>query len=538
MIRSKQLALLLVGTSMLAAVTGYSQSPFNKGFAYEEGMGNLEPVTDPRGYLICSTLRFGGNDGIMLTRFDSTGTVLFTRGIEAGPLTNVMQYGSLSRMRSDGTLSFLFGSRLWSGNKWSFRIFNTSSEGGINWNRKVEYDSPVYSMIFIGAMEPAFDETPDGGYLITGLMERPASAQIDTVAPIVVKLDGAGNILWNKTYNLGYKVGWHLVSHVDESGGTLLGFHADSVWKVLSDNCILTRMAPNGNTLWSKRVEGLEGRFTGSSKVNGRYVISAMDSASIYILELDTAGVPLGGKRYNMTFPLWTWGAKIIPTLDHGFILTTLRPDISGLGDVFFFKVDSLGALQWQRAYGNEYSQFLVDFVDSGDNTLTMLTGHQIWDASDRYYLSKLDSAGMNDCVLQAVGVSSEESFVFSTVDVVLNEFAPPMLSQPLYANDSLAYDPEVVDTCLFEMGFADVDRENELLVYPNPTSGPTTVRLPADLPGASLAIIDLFGKRTINTVLSRPETLVDLSTLSGGVYLYQVVSQSGRTLSGKLIKE
>ncbi len=52
MIRSKQLALLLVGTSMLAAVTGYSQSPFNKGFAYEEGMGNLELVTDPRGYLM------------------------------------------------------------------------------------------------------------------------------------------------------------------------------------------------------------------------------------------------------------------------------------------------------------------------------------------------------------------------------------------------------------------------------------------------------------------------------------------------------
>ncbi len=535
---SKLLALLLIGSSMLTTATGHSQSLFNKGFGYAQGMGNLESVTGPRGYLICSTLRFGDNDGISFTRFDSTGSVLFTRGIEAGPLTNVMQYGSLSRIRSDETLAFLFGSRIWSGNKWSFRIFNTSSEGALNWNRKVEYADPMYSMIFIGAMEPAFEETPDGGYLITGLMEKTTSAQIDTVAPMVVKLDGPGNILWNKTYNLGYKVGWHMVSHVDESGGTLLGFHADSVWKIVSDNCILTRMDPNGNTLWSKRVEGFEGRFTGSSKVNGRYVVSAMDSSRIYILELDTAGVPLGGKRYDMTFPLWTWGAKILPTIDHGFILTTLKPDISGLGDVFFFKVDSLGVVLWERAYGNEYSQSLGDFVDTGDNTFTMLTSHQIWDSSHRYYLSKLDSAGMNDCVFQAVGVLSEEPFEFSMVDVVLNEFAPPMLSQPLYANDSLAYDPEVVDICLFEVGITDVGRENEPLIYPNPTSGTVTVRMNSPLDGAMLTFFDLLGRPVRSTRLSSNGTTIDLGSLPSGLYVYQIVDYAGMTRVGKVIKE
>jgi hypothetical protein len=90
----------------------------------------------------------------------------------------------------------------------------------------------------------------------------------------------------------------------------------------------------------------------------------------------------------------------------------------------------------------------------------------------------------------------------------------------------------------LFEVGIADFGRENELLVYPNPTSSSTSVRIPADLLGANLAIIDLFGKQIMTTVLSRTETLVDLSTLSSGVYLYKVVSQSGRTLSGRLIKE
>ncbi|MBK9514715.1 MAG: hypothetical protein IPO05_14070 [Flavobacteriales bacterium] len=210
-------------------------------------------------------------------------------------------------------------------------------------------------------MEPAFEESPDGGYLITALRRYPSGSDTDTLAPMTIKLDSVGNVQWNKTYNLGETYGWHITSHVDDIGTILLGFHADTPNAIVSDNNILTKIAPNGSTIWSKRLDGFNGRLTGSTMVNGNYAVSAMDSASIYILELDTSGIPLWGKRYALTFPLWTWGASSVPTRDHGFVLTALMPDSTGSADVFFFKVDSLGTAQWQRAYGNSHSESLVD---------------------------------------------------------------------------------------------------------------------------------------------------------------------------------
>ena len=147
-------------------------------------------------------------------------------------------------------------------------------------------------------------------------------------------------------------------------------------------------------------------------KVDGHYVVSAMDTSSIYILEMDTAGIPLWSKRYTMSFPLPTWGAGIVPTHDHGFVLTAQMPDSGGGSDVYFFKVDSLGTAQWERAYGNENYEWLVDLVENEDNTFTMLTGTQlIQNWSVYYYLSGLDSTGINDCIMPANGVLTATTF-------------------------------------------------------------------------------------------------------------------------------
>jgi len=402
----------------------------------------------------------------------------------------------------------------------------------------VRYVDPDYLIPYLGAMDQSFEETPDGGYLITALRKYPAGGVTDTLAPMLLKLDSTGEVLWNKTYDLGETSGWHITSHVDTTGTILFGFHADTPYAIVSDNNILTKIDPNGTTLWSKRVDEFNGRLTGSTMVAGRYVVSAADSSSIYILNMDTAGVPLWGRRYDMTFPLSTWGASIVPTLDNGFVLTTLMPDSVGNADVFFFKVDSVGTTQWERAYGNTNFESLVDLVQNSDSTFTMLTHTQIWDSSYRYYLSRLDDSGLNDCIVPANGVMSESTISFSMVDILLEEFAPPMISQPLYANDSLSYDPLMMDTCLFEVGIELLTRPNDLQVYPNPTIGIVTIRSATQLHGALFTITDMMGRQVSSIRMASTETIIDLGTLPNSIYLYHVVTPSGTTISGRLIKE
>lgn len=355
----------------------------------------------------------------------------------------------------------------------------------------------------------------------------------------MVKLDPAGNILWNKTYDLHLPFGWHIVSDVDEVGDLLLGFHADSIASVVSENCILTKMTSDGNTLWSKRFDDFQGRLTGCASVNGRYVVSAMDSSSIYIVEIDTAGLPSWGRRYSMAFPLPTWGARIVPTYDHGFVLTTQMPDSTGGSDVFFFKVDSLGTTQWERAYGNLNYEWLVDVAENGDNTLTMLTGTQLienW--SVHYYLSRLDATGLNDCIIPVGGVITETPTTFSLVDVTLDEFESQMNSQPLYLNDSLSNDPLMMDTCLLDVGAEELRAADELRIYPNPTIGPAQVHIPAQLLGARFTMLDLMGKEVLSTTLTGITSTIELSTLPAGMYPYRVSGHGDTMLFGRVIKE
>jgi hypothetical protein len=526
---------LITVVSVLTSSPTPAQTLYNKALSYEGYMGNLEPVSGPDGFLICSRVRFGtfdDIDGFQFTRIDSTGTVFQTSAFSTGSVTYSMQHGALARSRSNGSFSFLFGGFT------ALRIFNTTSAGSLNWNRMVRYVDPDYLIPYLGAMDQSFEETPDGGYLITALRKYPAGGVTDTLAPMLLKLDSTGEVLWKKTYDLGETSGWHITSHVDTTGTILFGFHADTPYAIVSDNNILTKIDPNGTTLWSKRVDEFNGRLTGSTMVAGRYVVSAADSSSIYILNMDTAGVPLWGRRYDMTFPLSTWGASIVPTLDNGFVLTTLMPDSVGNADVFFFKVDSVGTTQWERAYGNTNFESLVDLVQNGDSTFTMLTHTQIWDSSYRYYLSRLDDSGLNDCIVPANGVMSESTISFSMVDILLEEFAPPMISQPLYANDSLSYDPLMMDTCLFEVGIELLTRPNDLQVYPNPTIGIVTIRSATQLHGALFTITDMMGRQVSSIRMASTETIIDLGTLPNSIYLYHVVTPSGTTISGRLIKE
>ncbi len=529
---------LIITWFLLTSPATTAQSLFNKAFGYEGYMGNLEPVSGPGGFLICSRVRFGtfdDIDGFQFTRFDSTGSVIQTSAFSTGPLSYSLQHGALARSRSNGSFSFLFGGFT------ALRIFNTTAAGSVNWNRIVRFANPDYLIPLIGAMDQAFEETPDGGYLITALRNMPSGSLTDTIAPMILKLDSTGNVLWNKTYALGQICGWQIVSHVGPSGETLFGFDVDAPCGLVSDNCILTKIDPDGTTLWSKRIDGFQGMLTGCVKVDGRYVVSAMDTSSIYIFEMDTAGMPLWSKRYTMSFPLPSWSARVVPTHDHGFVLTAEMPDNAGGSDVYFVKVDSLGAVQWERAYGNDNYEWLVDLVENEDSTFTMLSGTQlIHNWSEHFYLSRLDSTGMNDCIMPANSLLTATTFPFSLVDVMLDEFESPMLSQPLYVNDSTSANPTLVDTCLYSdvVGLVALSRTQDLLVYPNPTVGTSSVRVPDDLLGANLTIVDVFGKRIKSVILTSTETLLDLQSLPGGVYLYHVVTPRGRTLSGRLIKE
>ena len=92
---------------------------------------------------------------------------------------------------------------------------------------------------------------------------------------------------------------------------------------------------------------------------------------------------------------------------------------------------------------------------------------------------------------------------------------------------------------CLSDTLSVTITKVSELadpcLIYPNPTTGKVTVTLPSHR--GILRVINAFGQTVYSTSTQKALTIIDLSTLSSGVYMLYVETEQGRYLK-KIVLE
>ena len=167
-------------------------------------------------------------------------------------------------------------------------------------------------------------QTSDGGYIITGLAGHDYVSEGDAY---LVRTDAGGNILWERTYGYGYDVG-NSVRQTTDGGFVVAGFtNANTAGEY---DFYVIRVAPNGDTLWTRTYGGIQDEHAQSiDVVSDDYLIAGWTesygsgSTDIYIMRIDDDGDTL-----------WTvaWGQaesehaeEIKVTADNGFIITGER---------------------------------------------------------------------------------------------------------------------------------------------------------------------------------------------------------------------
>jgi hypothetical protein len=95
------------------------------------------------------------------------------------------------------------------------------------------------------------------------------------------------------------------------------------------------------------------------------------------------------------------------------------------------------------------------------------------------------------------------------------------------YCNDSYTQTITIITT-----GLQNLSNQNKLLVYPNPSSGRTTVEISLTSPKADLEIVNILGERVVHRSVSTGKNQllkedVDLSGLANGVYFIKLKSES-----------
>lgn len=241
--------------------------------------------------------------------------------------------------------------------------------------------------------------TADGGFIFVGssasndgdVSGHHGNASIGDVW--VVKLDASGNIMWQKSYGGSLEdqgsdileiAGGYIISAVTSStDGDVSGNHGnDDLWVIKIDIA--------GNLLWQKCYGGSknEGSGTINATIDGAFLLTSTTNSKdgdvsgtpigfndAWILKISTSGAIIwdkcvGGNKSDVI-------SKVITNNDGSYFLAayTSSDDLPGAyrnelvyeGDGWVVLLDKNGKLLWQKAFGGTKNDAITDAIKTAD---------------------------------------------------------------------------------------------------------------------------------------------------------------------------
>jgi hypothetical protein len=221
-------------------------------------------------------------------------------------------------------------------------------------------------------------ETSDGGYAIAGTTSSFGVGEPNEWGKMpnniwLVKIDGFGNVEWNRTYgglggeatsslvvtsDGGYAVtGWQFLGTTDEFGNS----HSIQAG-------LLIKTDELGNTEWSKTFDCYADSVVETS--DGGYAITGFkvnwdtDETDFWLVKMDEAGSILWTQTYGGEHSDKAW--SMIETSDGGYALTGFTgPSLDY--DFLLVKTDQYGNMEWNRTYGGPYDDIARSLVETSD---------------------------------------------------------------------------------------------------------------------------------------------------------------------------
>ena len=362
-------------------------------------------------------------------------------------------------------------------------------------------------------------QTSDNGYILTGRSDSSDGDVTENKGFIdlwVVKLSESGGIQWQKTYggskeDLGNSVkqcpdgGYIIVGETASPDGDATGLHGNVDFWVL-------KLSANGALEWQKTLGGNNGDI-GSDVVltpDGGYIVTGYVGShntgditghdelayfDAWVVKLNSAGElqwqkTVGGTGYE-------YARSVIAANTGGYVIagSTSSTDgdvgfMHGLRDFWVFKLDEMGELVWQQAYGGTKAEHCYSIANTTDNGFIM-TGYA-WSVDG-------DVAG-------AVNLGRNEYWIVKL---------SPENTSPTVSPSSL---------------------ENTLDIFPNPAQQYVTIKVPSATASLRVVVSDMLGREVSRQSISNGSTL-DIALLAPGLYQLAVHTEDGRVFWGKLEK-
>ena len=210
-------------------------------------------------------------------------------------------------------------------------LIKTDAQGQLLWNKTFEATGHVATISIV--------QTKDGGYALSGTNIAPP-----TMNPVysgwLIKTDDKGAVQWNKTFGLPLQTCFVIQ---DSDGNYVLTGYATN--DANGGDAVLMKVNANGNLLWTKTFGGNSSKLFALSLVeakDGGYVFTGALDRDGWLAKTDADGDLQWSRTYHQggygTFPF----NSIAKTKDGGYVVTG-----GNLANGWLVKTDSAGNAEW-----------------------------------------------------------------------------------------------------------------------------------------------------------------------------------------------
>ena len=221
-----------------------------------------------------------------------------------------------------------------------------------------QYWAKTYGRSSWGNRANSIRQTADGGYIVAGSIYS-YSFGTDNKDALVLKLNSYGTVSWQKTYGGSEDDGAYFIEQTLDKGFIVAGF-TQSFGAGGTDFWVL-KLDGSGDITWQKTYGGsdLDNISSIQKTSDGGYIMAGntysfgTGDCDAWVLKLDGSGNVSWQKTYGGSD--WDEAVAILQTADGGYILAGDTSSFNN-GALWVLKLDGSGNISWQKAYGDSYS--------------------------------------------------------------------------------------------------------------------------------------------------------------------------------------
>jgi|GEM_PF-5022419 len=387
----------------------------------------------------------------------------------------------------------------------------------------------------------------DGGFVACGMQEPALMFKWHSAS--LGKVDAAGSLVFGRTYM--HPIGQNQQTYmgftsaceaVEASGNGILatGYYRTSLNG--NSDILLVRTDGAGNVMWAKRYGGPLAEMGHTVKelpdqsilITGQTTSYGPGGDDAFVLKTDPQGNIIYSFAYGTSAFEWS-NSLALPANGDIVLCGNHQPNPSSLNtDAYLLSLDPNGAINWSQRYGAGNDDLGNSVTATPDGGFALTGNTKSYGAGNTdLYCVKTDAQGHVNCFVNPANFTATPA-PFTTVSLSLIDGAPLQLS-PLPLSVSSG---GVVTHICTTLGEEEMMTGNDVEIYPNPAAGEATVM--AGLKGeVQVTLFSATGQQVYAAkqfLADRSSTFtIGLEQVSAGVYFLRIEGKE-KVLQKKLL--